>query len=286
MADTAKLRELRSDRRYTPLGFFAKEDEQGQTVLFDSQQYLIEEAQRRHLAAAEKEAARDANRRRTAGAGADAAGMPPVEASPTEAVGEEVAELVELIEQAATQASAHEQEESVQLGAGGVSAARPGAEDASERQPEAVVAPEPQPEAVAAPKPRAAVEPTAATRPGGRRRAYPCGGFRVHEYPGQRASCETRRQAGPARTGARPHPALLAPPSSRPRAFSLPRAAPPACRRRFVRTAGRDRALRRARQTRRTPPAGPRPDGRPAMRAPCARPAAQPLPAGSRTRRC
>ncbi len=165
MADTAKLRELRSDRRYTPLGFFAKEDEQGQTVLFDSQQYLIEEAQRRHLAAAEKEAARDANRRRTAGAGADAAGMPPVEASPTEAVGEEVAELVELIEQAATQASAHEQEESVQLGAGGVSAARPGAEDASERQPEAVVAPEPQPEAVAAPKPRAAVEPTAATRP-------------------------------------------------------------------------------------------------------------------------
>ena len=165
MADTAKLRELRSDRRYTPLGFFAKEDEQGQTVLFDSQQYLIEEAQRRHLAAAEKEAARDANRRRTAGAGADAAGMPPVEASPTEAVGEEVAELVELIEQAATQASAHEQEESVQLGAGGVSAARPGAEDASERQPEAVVAPEPQPEAVAGPKPRAAVEPTAATRP-------------------------------------------------------------------------------------------------------------------------
>ena len=53
----------------------------------------------------------------------------------------------------------------MQLGAGGVSAARPGAEDASERQPEAVVAPEPQPEAVAAPKPRAVVEPTAATRP-------------------------------------------------------------------------------------------------------------------------
>ena len=75
-------------------------------MLFVSQHYLIEEAQRRHLSAAEKEAARDANRRRTAGAGADAAGMPPVEAPPTEAVGEEVAELVELIEQAVTQAAA------------------------------------------------------------------------------------------------------------------------------------------------------------------------------------
>ena len=62
MADTAKLRELLPDRTYTPLGFFAREDEQGRTVRFDSQQHLIEEAQRRHQKAAEREAARDANR--------------------------------------------------------------------------------------------------------------------------------------------------------------------------------------------------------------------------------
>ena len=62
MADTAKLRELLPNRTYTPLGFFAREDGQGRAVRFDSQQHLIEEAQRRHQKAAEREAARDANR--------------------------------------------------------------------------------------------------------------------------------------------------------------------------------------------------------------------------------
>ena len=50
MADTAKLRDLLPNRKYTDLGFFAKADkENGQIMLFDSQAYLIHEAQRKRL---------------------------------------------------------------------------------------------------------------------------------------------------------------------------------------------------------------------------------------------
>lgn len=50
MADTAKLRDLLPNKKYTDLGFFAKADkENGQVVLFDSQAYLIHEAQRKRL---------------------------------------------------------------------------------------------------------------------------------------------------------------------------------------------------------------------------------------------
>ncbi|MEC4175394.1 polyphosphate kinase 1 [Adlercreutzia sp. R7] len=52
-SDTAKLRELLADGSYTPLGFFAKPGDEGDVELFDSQKYLISEAQRMHLAAAE-----------------------------------------------------------------------------------------------------------------------------------------------------------------------------------------------------------------------------------------
>lgn len=62
MADTAKLRELLPDGSYTPLGMFAAHEPAGEVVLFDSQDYLIGEAQRQHLAAAELNARRDANR--------------------------------------------------------------------------------------------------------------------------------------------------------------------------------------------------------------------------------
>lgn len=60
-SDTAKLRELLADGSYTPLGFFAERDEQGEVELFDSQKYLIAEAQRMHLAAAELSARRESN---------------------------------------------------------------------------------------------------------------------------------------------------------------------------------------------------------------------------------
>ena len=64
MSDTAKLRELMSDKSYTPLGSFAKENDNGETLLFESQEFLIKRAQHRRLKAAEEEAAREANRRR------------------------------------------------------------------------------------------------------------------------------------------------------------------------------------------------------------------------------
>ena len=66
MSDTAKLRELQPDKSYTPLGAFAKEDEDGVTTLFESQEFFIKRAQQRRLEAAEEEAAREANRRRAA----------------------------------------------------------------------------------------------------------------------------------------------------------------------------------------------------------------------------
>lgn len=59
-SDTAKLRELLPDGSYTPLGFFAEADESGEVELFDSQKYLIAEAQRMRLAAAELAARHEA----------------------------------------------------------------------------------------------------------------------------------------------------------------------------------------------------------------------------------
>ncbi|MEC4295145.1 polyphosphate kinase 1 [Adlercreutzia shanghongiae] len=60
-SDTAKLRELLPDGSYTPLGSFAERDESGDVELFDSQKYLIAEAQRMHLVAAELAARQEAN---------------------------------------------------------------------------------------------------------------------------------------------------------------------------------------------------------------------------------
>lgn len=51
-SDTAKLRELLPDGSYTALGAFAERNENGEVELFDSQKYLIAEAQRMRLAAA------------------------------------------------------------------------------------------------------------------------------------------------------------------------------------------------------------------------------------------
>ena len=52
LSDTAKLRELMPDGSYTPLGAFAKEDADGETVLFESQEFFIKRAQQRRLEAA------------------------------------------------------------------------------------------------------------------------------------------------------------------------------------------------------------------------------------------
>ncbi|MEG0071887.1 MAG: polyphosphate kinase 1 [Raoultibacter sp.] len=63
LSDTAKLRELRADKSYTPLGSFASVGADGARELFDSQDYFIKEAYGRRLEAAAEEATREANRK-------------------------------------------------------------------------------------------------------------------------------------------------------------------------------------------------------------------------------
>ena len=60
-SDTAKRRELLPDGSYTALGAFAERDENGEVELFDSQKYLIAEAQRMKLVSAELAARQEAN---------------------------------------------------------------------------------------------------------------------------------------------------------------------------------------------------------------------------------
>ena len=57
LKDTAKLRELRPDKSYTPLGYFAEPDAGGTGELFDSQEYFIREARERSIVAAAAEQA-------------------------------------------------------------------------------------------------------------------------------------------------------------------------------------------------------------------------------------
>lgn len=62
MADTAKLRDLLPNRTYTDIGFFAKPERQGgEVVFFDSQNYLIEEAQGKNMIADEVLASKQGN---------------------------------------------------------------------------------------------------------------------------------------------------------------------------------------------------------------------------------
>lgn len=62
LKDTAKLRELKPDGSYTPLGSFAAIDDEGNKELFDAQDFLVKDAQKRRQIAAEEEAEREANR--------------------------------------------------------------------------------------------------------------------------------------------------------------------------------------------------------------------------------
>ncbi|MGI6104706.1 MAG: polyphosphate kinase 1 [Raoultibacter sp.] len=61
MKDTAKLRELKPDLSYTPLGYFAADDTGDELSRFDGQNYLIKHAHERRIAAAHEEIARLAN---------------------------------------------------------------------------------------------------------------------------------------------------------------------------------------------------------------------------------
>lgn len=73
LADTAKLRELRPDNTYTPLGAFVELDEEGNPQPFDSQEYLIREAQSARKQAALAHASQGAEAPATSGAPATSA---------------------------------------------------------------------------------------------------------------------------------------------------------------------------------------------------------------------
>ena len=62
LADTAKLRELRPDKTYTPLGYFAKDGNAHDQDLFNAQDYFINEAYEQGSAAAQQEIAHNANK--------------------------------------------------------------------------------------------------------------------------------------------------------------------------------------------------------------------------------
>ena len=63
LSDTAKLRELLPNRRYTPLGFFAQVSPEGKTIRFDSQAHFMDEARLRARRSTEVEVEREVEKR-------------------------------------------------------------------------------------------------------------------------------------------------------------------------------------------------------------------------------
>lgn len=174
MADTAKLRELLPNGRYTPLGHFAKKDDRGERVLFDSQNALIAEALRRHHEATESHAQREANRGRFAHfeheevvagtmAGGDAGADGPAAAAEAEAPAAELAPVPEAAPAPAPAAgSAPAPIAASEPAVGPASAVGPKPVPALEAAPEAAPAPAPGTEAALAPAPRRAETPSGA----------------------------------------------------------------------------------------------------------------------------
>ena len=63
LSDTAKLRELLPNRRYTPLGFFAQVSPEGKTIRFDSQMHFMDEARLKARMSTEVEVEREVEKR-------------------------------------------------------------------------------------------------------------------------------------------------------------------------------------------------------------------------------
>ena len=63
LSDTAKLRELLPNRRYTPLGFFAQVSPEGKTIRFDSQAHFMDEARLEARMSTEVEVEREVEKR-------------------------------------------------------------------------------------------------------------------------------------------------------------------------------------------------------------------------------
>ncbi len=149
MADTAKLRDLLPNKEYTPIGFFAKEDAHGHVTLFDSQAFLMEEAERKHMEAEELAVAASpmdlANVRQALEQEAmeDAYGEEASEFQHAEPQGEPVAEPVEHVEEPETEPEPEPEPEPV---------------PEPEPTPEPEVQPSPEPESTPEPAPEPIVE--------------------------------------------------------------------------------------------------------------------------------
>ena len=73
LSDTAKLRELLPNRRYTPLGFFAQVSPDGKTIRFDSQAHFMDEARLRARMSTEVEVEREVEKREAVAGATNAA---------------------------------------------------------------------------------------------------------------------------------------------------------------------------------------------------------------------
>lgn len=145
LRDTAKLRELKADGTYTKLGELAKPDE----PKFESQDFLIKEAQRARAAAAEAKAARNANSRKLMNEQRQAQ-MAEAEAK-VEAVAKAEAAAAEAAREAEAAHKAALEAEAAAKAAEAETAAKPAAK------------PQPAPKPQAAPKPaEAAAQPAGA----------------------------------------------------------------------------------------------------------------------------
>ena len=135
LRDTAKLRELKADGTYTKLGELAKPDE----PKFESQDFLIKEAQRARAAAAETKAAHNANSRKLMNEQRQAQ-MAEAEAK-VEAVAKAEAAAAEAAREAEAARKAALEAEAAAKAAEAEAAAKPAAKPAPAPQPQAAPKP-------------------------------------------------------------------------------------------------------------------------------------------------
>ena len=135
LRDTAKLRELKADGTYTKLGELAKPDE----PKFESQDFLIKEAQRARAAAAEAKAAHNANSRKLMNEQRQAQ-MAEAEAK-VEAVAKAEAAAAEAAREAEAARKAALEAEAAAKAAEAEAAAKPAAKPAPAPQPQAAPKP-------------------------------------------------------------------------------------------------------------------------------------------------
>ena len=133
LSDTAKLRELLPNRRYTPLGFFAQVSPEGKTIRFDSQVHFMDEARLKARMSTEVEVEREVEKREVEKREAVAAAEPatPVTATAPAATAAAPAGAASAVASSATPAAA------ASADASAIPAATPATSEAATVPPEA-----------------------------------------------------------------------------------------------------------------------------------------------------